>query len=591
MPIAVPGMSRAPVTTESPIAYAAMNASCTMPSSPMPAILPASSCRGRIAESRISTTRDAFSSITPVATHTPYPKSWPYASSTAMKAIAGVLLAVGILRFERPHLDRGLVQHRIDLARIRAPGLERAPDPHPDERVADQLRQRGRDRVIPHQFVVDQRRIEPSAPHRCLGLLDVVPDHDPQLHTLSLGHVVELGRGPLDRDIVGSRDAEVEGGGDLVSERPQQDEHRQHRERDAGRDEEALVAQPHPEVPHRDQAPGAAVGRPRIVREAVVHALTTSRNSSASVGCTGPNRTTSPDARARSRTRCSSTSSASSSTAPSVLTSTSPTPGIDPYHSVGAAAHLHEEESPLAASPQLADRPLGHDASAVDQHDRVAQPFHELELMAREHHGHPVVRGLPTQHARQHVDPDRIEPRERLVEHEQVGLVHERRGQLHALLVAERERLDTIVRALGHAEHLDRLLGPTPRVGLGDPVQPRQVDELIEDPHLRIEAALLGHVAEATAYPSVDGLAAPAHRTGVGREHAEGDAHRGGLARPVRPDEPHDAPLGHGERDVVERDEVAERAAQTGQLEHADIIGTGTHASLGMRAANVGFER
>ena len=71
---------------------------------------------------------------------------------------------------------------------------------------ADQLRQRGRDRVIPHQFAVDQRRIEPSAPHRCLGLLDVVADHDPQLHTLSLGHVVELGRGPLDRDIVGSRE-------------------------------------------------------------------------------------------------------------------------------------------------------------------------------------------------------------------------------------------------------------------------------------------------------------------------------------------------------------------------------------------------
>ena len=126
-------MSRAPVTNERPIAYAAMNASCTMPSSPMPAILPASSCRGRIAESRISTTRDAFSSITPVATHTPYPKSWPYASSTAMNAIAGVLLAVGILRFERPHLDRGLgsAPHRSrsdPRPRPRAPRAILAPD-------------------------------------------------------------------------------------------------------------------------------------------------------------------------------------------------------------------------------------------------------------------------------------------------------------------------------------------------------------------------------------------------------------------------------------------------------------------------------
>ena len=59
------------MTNESTIANVAMNTSCTMPSSPMPAILPASSWRGRIAESRISTTREAFSSITPVATHTP----------------------------------------------------------------------------------------------------------------------------------------------------------------------------------------------------------------------------------------------------------------------------------------------------------------------------------------------------------------------------------------------------------------------------------------------------------------------------------------------------------------------------------------
>ena len=42
-----------------------------MPSRPMPAILPASSWRGRIAESRISTTREDFSSMTPVATQTP----------------------------------------------------------------------------------------------------------------------------------------------------------------------------------------------------------------------------------------------------------------------------------------------------------------------------------------------------------------------------------------------------------------------------------------------------------------------------------------------------------------------------------------
>ncbi len=187
----------------------------------MPAILPASNCRGRIAESRISTTRDAFSSITPVATHTPYPKSWPYASSTAMKAIPAFFSRSGSSGSSVRTSIAGWFSTASISRGARAPGLERGRDPHPDERAADQLRQRGRDRVVPHQLVVDQCRIEPSAAHRGLGLLDVIPERDPQLHALSLRHVVELSRGPLDRGLVGSRDAEVEGGRDLVAERPQ----------------------------------------------------------------------------------------------------------------------------------------------------------------------------------------------------------------------------------------------------------------------------------------------------------------------------------------------------------------------------------
>ena len=56
--------------------------------------------------------------------------------------------------------------------------------------------------------------------------------------------------------------------------------------------------------------------------------------------------------------------------------------------------------------------------------------------MAREHDRDAVVRGLAPEDAREHVYPDRIEAGERLVEHEQVRLVHERSGELHPLLVA-----------------------------------------------------------------------------------------------------------------------------------------------------------
>ena len=82
--------------------------------------------------------------------------------------------------------------------------------------------------------------------------------------------------------------------------------------------------------------------------------------------------------------------------------------------------------------------------------------------------------GVFGQHAAEHVDADRVEAGERLVEHEQLRLVHQRGGELDALLVAERELLDAVLGALGQAEALD----PAVRGVLGrcDAVQRGEVD-------------------------------------------------------------------------------------------------------------------
>jgi hypothetical protein len=45
--------------------------------------------------------------------------------------------------------------------------------------------------------------------------------------------------------------------------------------------------------------------------------------------------------------------------------------------------------------------------------------------------------------------------RERLVEHQQLRVVDERGAELHALLVAERERLDAVAGAVGDPEPLE----------------------------------------------------------------------------------------------------------------------------------------
>ena len=61
--------------------------------------------------------------------------------------------------------------------------------------------------------------------------------------------------------------------------------------------------------------------------------------------------------------------------------------------------------------------------------------------MAGEEHGR-TAGGLVAEHPGERVHGDRVEAGERLVEDEQLGLVHERRRELGALLVAVRELLE-----------------------------------------------------------------------------------------------------------------------------------------------------
>ena len=93
------------------------------------------------------------------------------------------------------------------------------------------------------------------------------------------------------------------------------------------------------------------------------------------------------------------------------------------------------------ARAQLVHRAAGDQAASVDDRHRFADVLDELELMRGEQHRH-AARRLLAQHACQQIADDRIEPGERLVEHEQVRPVHERGGELHALLIALRQLLD-----------------------------------------------------------------------------------------------------------------------------------------------------
>jgi hypothetical protein len=239
---------------------------------------------------------------------------------------------------------------------------------------------------------------------------------------------------------------------------------------------------------------------------------------------------------------------------------------VEPTRAV-AVLDRHAQRPPAPAATQLLDVAGRDDPPVLHDRDRVAQPLDQLELMTGEQHRH-AARDLGAQHPAQHVDTDRVEAGERLVEHQQLRAMHERRRELHALLVAERQRLQLVARAIGQAEALEQLVAAGLRSGGAQPVQPREVDELVAHAHLRIEAALLRHVAEAAARVSVQRRAVPRHLARVGAEHAEDDPHRARLAGAVGSDEAGHAAGLHVEREAVERDDGAVAQVQVATSEH-----------------------
>src|SRR6185437_11839098 len=84
--------------------------------------------------------------------------------------------------------------------------------------------------------------------------------------------------------------------------------------------------------------------------------------------------------------------------------------------------------------------------------------------------------------------------------------------------------------------------------------------------HPRVEPAFLRQVAEPAPAGQGDRAAVPADAAGVEGGEPEHGAHRGGLARAVRAEEPGDLPCGNRERKVVERADGPVRAGEAVQL-------------------------
>jgi hypothetical protein len=68
-----------------------------------------------------------------------------------------------------------------------------------------------------------------------------------------------------------------------------------------------------------------------------------------------------------------------------------------------------------------------------------------------------------------------------------------------------------------------------------------EVAQLLGDPHSRVKAALLGHIAEPQPRQTIDRGTLPERSPSIRPDESEDTAHRGGLAGAIRPQEANEA--------------------------------------------------
>ena len=100
-------------------------------------------------------------------------------------------------------------------------------------------------------------------------------------------------------------------------------------------------------------------------------------------------------------------------------------------------------------------RAIPDDLSGAEHHEVVAEPLHQVELVRGEQ-DRDAAAGDLAQQGRHAVHGEWVQARERLVEHQQGRLAHQRRDDLHPLLVAQRQRLQLGFPLLVEAEALEQ---------------------------------------------------------------------------------------------------------------------------------------
>ena len=227
----------------------------------------------------------------------------------------------------------------------------------------------------------------------------------------------------------------------------------------------------------------------------------------------------------------------------------------------------------------------GTNLAGGDDDEVVAESLNNIKLVAGEQHRN-ALGGACLQNLGYRVDRDRVKTRERLIEDQHLGVVHQRRGDLHALLVAERECLDLVAQSRTQVELFEEGGGLLGGIALGVAVKASNVGDLVKHLHLWVEATLFRHVAEVTALGRLQWLTVHSDVAAIGSEHAQDDAHGRGLACTVATDKAGETVVSDGERHVVEHLPGSVVLGDPTELQHGRSFPCGSNLES-RRAANI----
>jgi hypothetical protein len=149
----------------------------------------------------------------------------------------------------------------------------------------------------------------------------------------------------------------------------------------------------------------------------------------------------------------------------------------------------------LSRKRAISERAVEELLRAIEERDAVAEPLGLLHDVRREDDRLALLLEV-LEEVLEEDDVDGVEAGERLVEDEDLGVVHDGAQELHLLLHALRELFRLLAEPGAEVHGVDPGAEPLHGDVLGHALDGGEEDELVDDLHLAVEAAFLGQVAD-----------------------------------------------------------------------------------------------